>query len=82
MNLEFFNPYLKRIETMCHYQLIFSQFEQEILDNQKTLVQVPVQKDDQVTYDTKEVFVLDDFLEKLLEYINEIKDFIFKQDKD
>ena len=27
MNLEFFNPYLKRIETMCHYQLIFSQFE-------------------------------------------------------
>ena len=43
---------------------------------------MPVQKDDQVTYDTKEVFVLDDFLEKLLEYINEIKDFIFKQDKD
>ena len=30
MNLEFFNPYLKRIETMCHYQLIFQQFEEEI----------------------------------------------------
>ena len=41
-----------------------------------------MQKEEQVTYDTKEVFVLDDFLEKLLEYINEIKDFIFKQDKD
>ena len=41
-----------------------------------------MQKDDQVTYDTKDVFVLDDFMEKLLEYINEIKDFIFKQDKD
>ena len=26
MNLEFFNPYLKRIHSMCHYQLIFAQF--------------------------------------------------------
>ena len=30
MNLQFFNPYLKRIRSMCHYQLIFAQFQREI----------------------------------------------------
>ena len=38
MNLEFFNPYLKRIESMCHYQLIFQQFEEDIALNRRKTV--------------------------------------------
>ena len=35
MNLEFFNPYLKKVSTMCHYQLIFNQFEEEVTEQRK-----------------------------------------------
>ena len=84
MNLEFFNPYLKRIESMCHYRLIFNQFETEVQKNRERKVLRIIKKEEGKpgVEISKDMFVLDDFFEMLSEYIKELKINIFSKDED
>ena len=71
---------------MCHYQLIFNQFETEVQKNREKKVLRTIKKEEGkegkevVVEVSKNMFVLDEFFEELSEYIKVLKNHIFSKD--